>query len=39
MAMKVKNHGNALPEITSQRAESHVAKARRIHAKYGVWTN
>jgi acetoin utilization deacetylase AcuC-like enzyme len=39
IAMKEDNHKNALPEVASQKAESHVEKARQIHARYGVWTN
>lgn len=38
-AMKENNHKNALPQVTSEKAESHVEKARQIHARYGVWTN
>ncbi len=39
VAMQENNHKDAIPEVSSQCAESYVEKARQIHAKYGVWTN
>jgi acetoin utilization deacetylase AcuC-like enzyme len=39
IAMKDADHRNALPDVQSQRAEIHVEKARRIHSRYGIWTN